>query len=171
MTQRNAGADRRATRVRVLTYGVLPGLVLLLAMVAGALRFYDSSTRNMDLARAKYVRAATDSVTVMLSYQSNTVDQDMAAAERLLTSGFRESFAERVRAQIAPEAKARRVTAVADVRAAASVSATPNQAVVLMFVDRTISIGAEDPIDVSSSFRVTLDKVDGRWLIEDFEPV
>jgi len=43
--------------------------------------------------------------------------------------------------------------------------------VVLVFVDQTTTIGNDAPSQSTSSVRVTLDKVDGRWLISQFDPV
>ena len=51
------------------------------------------------------------------------------------------------------------------------VSADPTHAVVLVFVNQTVVVGEDAPTDTSSSVRVTLDKIDGRWLISEFEPV
>ncbi len=158
-------------RLRVLAYGVLPGLVLVLAMAAGALKWCDSSYRSADLARTESVRAAAESAIAMLSYRPDTIEQDVAAAQRLLTDGFRDSFAEADHDRVVPDAKARQVTAVADIPGAASVSATRNHAVVLVFVDQTVTVGSSEPTDVVSSYRVSLDKVDGRWLVAEFESV
>jgi len=57
------------------------------------------------------------------------------------------------------------------VPAAASVSATANHAVTLLFVNQTAVVDKDPPTDSLSSVRVTLDKVDGRWLISGFDPV
>jgi Mce-associated membrane protein len=54
---------------------------------------------------------------------------------------------------------------------AASVSATENHAVVLVFVNQTTTIGTDAPTASTSTVRVTLDKVDDRWLISQFDPV
>jgi Mce-associated membrane protein len=51
------------------------------------------------------------------------------------------------------------------------VTTTPRHAVVLVFVDQTITIGNGSPTNTASSVRVTLEKVDDRWLISQFEPV
>jgi len=60
---------------------------------------------------------------------------------------------------------------VATVPAAASTSATANHAVVLLFVDQTVIVGQDAPSSTASSVRVTLDKINGRWLISGFDPV
>jgi Mce-associated membrane protein len=38
-------------------------------------------------------------------------------------------------------------------------------------VNQTVVVGTGVPTDNLSSVRVTLDKVDGRWLISQFQPV
>jgi Mce-associated membrane protein len=72
---------------------------------------------------------------------------------------------------VIPGAKQKQVSAVATVPAAASVTAGPNHAVVLVFVNQTVTIGKDAPTSTASSIRVTLDKVDDRWLISQFEPI
>ena len=61
--------------------------------------------------------------------------------------------------------------AVAKVNAGASVSATANHGVVLLFVNQTVTIGDGAPTDTQPVVRVTLDKVNGRWLVSHFDPV
>lgn len=154
-----------------LIYGVLPALILALAVAAGLLKWHDGSVRAEEAIRAETVDVATESTISMLSFTSDTVEQDLAGAGQLMTGGFRERFATRAREQIVPDVKARKITAVAEVPGAASVWATAKQAAVLVFADRTVTVGDAEPVEVASSFRVTLDKVDGRWLVADFEPV
>jgi Mce-associated membrane protein len=72
---------------------------------------------------------------------------------------------------VIPGAKQKQISAVATVPAAASTSATPTHAVVLLMVNQTVIVGQDAPTNTASSVRVTLDKVDGRWLISHFEPV
>lgn len=157
--------------MRRLAYGVLPGLVLVLAIAAGWLKWYDGSIRAEDALRTETIRVATESTIKMLSFQPDTVERDLAGAQQLMTDGFRAQFAARARDQIIPDAKARNVTAVAEVPGAASVWATRDHAAVLVFADRTITVGSDEPADIDSSYRVTLDKVDGRWLVAGFKPV
>jgi Mce-associated membrane protein len=72
---------------------------------------------------------------------------------------------------VIPGATQKQISAVATVPAAASVSATENHAVVLVFVNQTVTVGTGAPTDTASSVRVTLDKVADRWLISGFDPV
>ena len=50
-------------------------------------------------------------------------------------------------------------------------SASADHAEVLVFVNQTITVGNDPPTDTPSSVRVTLDKIGGRWLISQFDPV
>ena len=72
---------------------------------------------------------------------------------------------------MAPGAKQKHISTMATVPSAASVSATENHAVVLVFINQTTTIGNDTPTGSTSSVRVTLDKVHERWLISQFDPV
>jgi Mce-associated membrane protein len=57
------------------------------------------------------------------------------------------------------------------VPAAAAVSAGADRAVVLAYVDQTLALGAAPPTRTNSSVRVTMENVDGVWLISGFDPI
>jgi Mce-associated membrane protein len=154
---------------RVLIYGLLPALALLLAIAAGLLKWKDSSVRSTDLARSESVTAARDSTVALLTFRFDTVDRDVAAARQRLTGKFRAVYTQRTQEELIPNAKEQRVSATAVVPGAASESATHNHAVVLVFVNQTIKIGDSAPADAVSSVRVTLDKIGERWLVSDFD--
>lgn len=154
---------------RVLVYGLLPTLVLLLAIAAGLLKWKDSSVRNTDLARSQSVAAARDSTVALLTFRFDTVDRDVAAARERLTGDFRDTYIHRTQEELIPNAKERRVSATAMVPGAASESATHNHAVVLVFVNQMIKIGDSAPEGADSSVRVTLDKIGDRWLVSGFD--
>ncbi|MFC3774609.1 hypothetical protein [Mycolicibacterium holsaticum] len=156
---------------RVLAYGILPGLALVLAMAAGYLKWQHDSVANADTARIESVQAAKDSTIAMLSYKPDTVDQQLNGARDLLSGEFRDSYTSLINDVVIPGAKEKQISAVATVPAAASVSADPNHAVVLVFVNQTVVVGQDAPTDTASSVRVGLDKVGDRWLISQFDPV
>jgi Mce-associated membrane protein len=149
----------------------LPVVVLILALGVGYLKWLDGSARESRTAAEQSVRAATDSTIAILSYHPETVDKELAAAADRLTGGFRQQYNQLVSDVVAPGAKQQHISAVAKVPAAASVSANGKHAVVLVFVDQTTTIGNDAPTQTTSSVRVTLDKVDGKWLISQFDPV
>lgn len=162
---------RRISWSRVLAYGVLPAVALLLAAAAGFLKWQDSSTRASRIASIEAVAAAKDSTIGLLSYKSDTVDKDLDAAKNRLTGAFKESYLQLIKDVVIPGAKREHISTTATVPAAASVSATPDHAVVLLFVNQSAVVDKSQPTDTASSVRVTLDKIDGRWLISGFDPV
>ncbi len=164
-------ARRGARWWRTLAYGILPALALVGAVTAGYLKWQDGSARDSALARSESVRAASDSTIAMLSYKADTIDKDLGLAGDHLTGRFRDSYTSLVNQVVIPGAKQKHISAVATVPAAASISATENHAVVLVFVNQTVAVGEDPPTNTASSVRVTLDKVGQRWLISDFTPV
>jgi Mce-associated membrane protein len=164
-------AKRRISWARVFGFGVLPGLALLLGMAAGYLKWMDSSVRDAEVARIESVQVARDSTTALLSYRPDTVEKDLGAARDRLTGTFLDAYTQLTHDVVIPGSKEKQISAVATVPAAASVSAKPDRAVVLVFVNQTVIVGQSAPTDTASSVRVTLDNIDGRWLISGFDPV
>jgi Mce-associated membrane protein len=162
---------RRISWTRILSYGVLPGVALLLACGAGYLKWQDSTMRASEVANIESVQAAKDSTTALLSYRPGTVEQDLTAAQDRLTGDFKDTYRSLTHDVVIPGAKQKQISAQASVPAAASVSATEDHAVALVFVNQTVVIGNGAPTATASSVKVTLDKVAGRWLISQFEPV
>jgi Mce-associated membrane protein len=158
---------------RVVAFGVLPALALVLALAAGYLKWQDNSVRNSDTARIESVQAAKDTTVKMLSYKPDSVDKELNDARGLLTGDFRDQYTSLINDVVIPGAKEKQISAVATIpeHGAASVSADPNHAVVLLFVNQTVVVGQDAPTDTASSVRVTLDKVGDSWLISKFDPV
>jgi Mce-associated membrane protein len=164
-------AKDRISWSRVLAHGILPGLALLLAAAAGFLKWQDSSVRESQLARSESVAAAKDSTIALLSYKADTVEKDLDAGKSRLTGTFKDSYSQLISDVVIPGAKREHISTTATVPAASSVSATPNHAVTLLFVNQTAVVDKNPPTDTTSSVRVTLDKIGGRWLIAGFDPV
>lgn len=166
-----AKPKRRISWPRVLALGLLPGLALVLTLVAGFLKWQDVSTRGLEVVRIESIEAAKESTIAMLSYQSDTVEQDLGAARDRLTGPLQESYTQLIHDVVIPGAKDRHISAAATVPSAASVSAGPSHAVALVFVNQTTTVGTDPPADTASSVRVTLDKIGGKWLVAGFDPV
>jgi Mce-associated membrane protein len=162
---------RRIKWSRVFAFGVLPALVLVIAMAAGFLKWQDAWVRGSRVAGIESVAAAKDSTIALLSYQPDTVDKELKAARDRLTGSFKDSYTQLIQDVVIPGAKKQHISAVATVPAAASVSATPKHAVALLYVDQTVVVGNDAPTDTSSIVRVTMDKTGGRWLISAFDPI
>lgn len=156
---------------RVLVYGALPALALLLAIAAGWLKWQDCCDRAAGAAGKQAVQTATDSTVALLSYRADTVEKELGAARDRLTGTFRDAYTRLTRDVVIPGAKQKQISAVATVPAAALVSASENHAVVLLAVNQSVVVGNDAPSDTASSVRVTLDNIGGHWLISDFSPV
>ncbi|BBY84667.1 hypothetical protein [Mycolicibacterium tokaiense] len=163
--------ETRSTWPRVLVFAVLPALALVLGGVAGYLKWLDNSVRSEDVVRIESVQVAKDATVKLLSYQPDTVEQDLGSARDLLTGEFRDSYTQLINDVVIPGSKEKQISATATVPAAASVSAEPNKAVVLVFVNQTVVVGADAPTATTSSVQVTMDRVGDRWLISEFNPV
>lgn len=163
--------ESRAERRRAPVQLLLPALALLSAGGAGFLGWQYASSRDLLTAANDSVAAARDTTVAILSYKADTAEQDLTSARDRLTGTFLDSYTKLINDTVIPGAKQKDVTALAQVPAAASVSATANHAVALVFVNQTISAGGDAPTDSNWSVRVTLDKVGDRWLVAGFDPV
>ena len=157
--------------LRPLTLGVLPAVIVLLGAGAGMLAWQDRSHRTVETARLESVQAASDATVAILSYKSDTVEQDLRSASDRLTGSFLQSFTDLVDKFVIPGAKEKKISTAAEVAAAASVSATADHAVALVFVNQVVTVDGGAPSGSASSVRVTLEKVDDRWLVSGFDPV
>ena len=167
-----AKRDRRPiVSSRVVAYGVLPGLALLLAVAAGYFLWTDRSGNDDALTRTESVRVASEDAVALLSYKGASAEKDLNAARDRLTGDFKDAYTDLIRRVVIPGAKEKQISAVVKVSAVASVSAAANHAVVLLFANQTVTIGQGAPTDTQPVIRVTLDKVNGRWLVSHFDPV
>ena len=115
--------------------------------------------------------AARDSIVAMLSYQPDTAEKTLNDARSRLTGEFLDAYTQLIQTVVVPSATKDRITALATVPAVSVMSAEADRAVVLAFVDQTLTEGAKPPTLTTSSVRVTMEKVDDHWLISGFDPV
>ena len=164
--------DRQIDWSRVLGYGILPGLALVLALVAGFSKMAGVvGSQRRKIARTESLAAAQDSTIAILSYQADSVEKSLVAARDRLTSPYKDAYTKLTDDVVIPGATKDHVSVTATIPAAASVSATPRHAVVTLFVDQAAAIGTNAPTVTESSIRVTLEKISGRWLISGFDPI
>ncbi|WP_238305274.1 hypothetical protein [Mycobacterium kiyosense] len=162
---------RRPGWKTTVTYAVLPALTMLLAVGAGYLKWQTGVTVQDQAAQSEAVRAATDGTVAILSYRPETVQKDLDAARSRLTGQFLDAYTSLTRAVVIPGAQQKQIAATATVPAAAPVSATATHAVVLVFVNQTVTVGDNTPATSASRVRVILDKDDNHWLISHFDPL
>lgn len=168
-----ANTPRRGTRRR---WSMLLGALVVIASAAAAGFLYATQYRE-DLATDKSataaaVQAATDGAVAVLSYQPDTIEADLTAAQSHLTGEFLTYYTDFSEQVLKPAAKDRAVSTQVTVVGAADTEIGPDTAKVLVFVNQsTVSRDRPEPAQSASSVMVSLAKVDGRWLISAFEPI
>ncbi|OBH16865.1 hypothetical protein A5692_15935 [Mycobacterium sp. E342] len=173
----DAGAEdialvRRRSRVQsALVFGLLPGLAMLLAGGVGYLKWQKTTDTEIRSAQIESVQAASESTVKILTYSPDSVDRELQAARDRLTGNFRDAYTQLTHDVVIPGSKEKKIAAVATVPAAASISASPNRAVVMVFVNQSITVGNDPPSTTASTVRVTVDRRDNHWLISDFAPI
>ena len=167
---KRSSAFRRINWSRFAVFGILPILALLLGAGVGYEKWLESSARAAAAARVESIQAAKDSTIAILSYRPDTVDKQLREARNRLTGRFQDSYTQLTNEVVIPGAKQKQISSDAKVPAAGSVSATANHAVALVFVDQTVVVGTGAPTDTASVVKVTLDKINNRWLISAFDP-
>ena len=165
------GAKRRFDGESAVAFGLLPAVALMLALGAGYLKWRDASMRSAEEAGAASLLAAKDGAVALLSYRPGSVEQDLGAARDRLTGTFRDSYSSLINDVVIPGAIEKQISATATIPASASVYANEKQAVAMIFVNQTTEVGDDAPTETASTIKVTLDEVDGRWLISGFQPI
>jgi len=161
------------------TFAIVGIALLAVALVASAgvaAWLYFSQYRpdqQIDAAASKTaLDAATNGTTALLSYSPDSLDKDFASAKSHLTGDFLSYYTQFTEQIVTPAAQQKSVKTTASVVRAAVSELQPNSAVVLVFVNQTTT-SKENPDGAFavSSVKVSLNKVDGTWLISSFDPV
>jgi Mce-associated membrane protein len=144
------------------------------AGVAGWLYYYQYRVDQQINADATNVAldAAKNGTVALLSYSPDTLDKDFTAAKSNLTGDFLSYYTQFTEQIVTPAAKEKQVKTAASVVRAAVSEMHPDSATVLVFVNQiTTSKENPDGAFAASSVKVGLKKIDGRWLINTFDPV
>ena len=91
---------------RVVAYGLLPALTVVLGGGAGVLTWEVISAHLLESARVDSVRAAQDGAAAILTYRPDTVDADLGAARDRLTGKFKDSYTLFTHQTVIPDATA-----------------------------------------------------------------
>jgi Mce-associated membrane protein len=153
---------------------VLVALVIAsIGLAAGLFVFQYRPDREIDdQAAHQAIRAASDGAMALLSYSSDSLDRDLTDAKARLTGDFLDYYTKFTRDFVTPTVHDKHLTQKAVAIRSAAVELHATSAVVLVYLDETTtSADKKDPLTTPSSVRVTLEKVDGTWLISKFDPV
>lgn len=166
-------AGRRSGWVRVAA-GLLALLLIASAGLTAWLYFhtYRPDQQTGTIASDAALEAAKAGTVAALTYSPESLDKDLETAKSHLTGDFLNYYGQFTDSVVRPAVKTKQVTTSANVVRAAVSEMHPNQAKVLVFVNQqTISADRQEPTLSASSVVVTMDKVDGKWLISAFDPV
>jgi Mce-associated membrane protein len=166
------GVGRAARRLWV-------AVALTIALVAAAaltgwmyFSVYKSDRDTDAEAMQSAIQAASDGTVALLSYSPDSLDKDFATAKSKLTGSFLSYYTQFTQQIVAPAAKQKAVKTQAAVVRAALSEIAPEKAVVLVFINQTTeSKDRPDASLINSAVRVTMQKIDGGWLISSFDPV
>lgn len=157
-------------RSRVGLPVVLGALALVLALTCGVLRWLTVSEDQSATARDEAVQAAKEITAQMLSYETETVDQQLSAARDRMTGDFLGTYTAMIN-EVIPAAHAQQIAAVAEVLRAGTVSVKPGSVEMVLFVNQSVQVGNHMPQKTPSVARATLVKEGDRWLMSEYEPV
>lgn len=160
------------TGTRARTVALAAGAVVATVLVVAALLLIlaDRRSAETDLLAAEAVVAAETAALAVVDYRPETVAEDLAAAEALLTSPFLDTFRQQSRDVTVPRATAGQVTSGARSAGAALTSADMDSAVVVVYLDRHTVDADEIPRVLQTVVEVGLVRQGDRWLVSEFTP-
>ncbi|MFV8162872.1 hypothetical protein ACNQVK_12355 [Mycobacterium sp. 134] len=168
--EKPAEPELSRARSRVSLQVVLAALALVLALTCGVLRWLTVSEDQSATARDEAVQAAKEITAQMLSYETETVDQQLSAARDRMTGDFLGTYTAMIN-EVIPAAHAQQIAAVAEVLRAGTVSVKPGSVEMVLFVNQSVQVGNHMPQKTPSVARATLVKEGDRWLMSEYEPV
>ncbi|SDL82183.1 hypothetical protein [Streptomyces wuyuanensis] len=165
---------RRSPRRRMAVCAVLAVLTLAGLVVAAVLGTAYADGRRAGEGRAGALAAARKAAPAVLSYDHRHLDRDFAVARGHLTGPFLEEYRRTTTKVVAPTAKKYQGVVTASVvtppgggsPAASVVSASPDRAVVLLFVNQvTRSTRVDGPRVDLNRVRMELTRTSGGWKV------
>lgn len=147
----------------------LGALAAVLLLGTGVLAWVVREQRAAEQARDEALEAARLAAVEVLSYDHRRIEEDIEEARRLGTGEFLEQY-ESATEGLVEQAEAGQVVVRTTVQGASVQEATPERVEVLLFVDQTTTrSGLEEPRVEQNRVRLTLDDVDGRWLVSGLD--
>ncbi|MFG2755551.1 hypothetical protein [Streptomyces wuyuanensis] len=171
---RDGTEGRRSPRRRTAICAVLAVLTLAGLVAAAVFGTAYADGRQADEGRAGALAAARKAAPAVLSYDHRHLDRDFAAARGHLTGPFLEEYRRTTTKVVAPTAKKYQGVVTASVvtppgggsPAASVVSASPDRAVVLLFVNQvTKSTRVDGPRVDLNRVRMELTRTSGGWKV------
>ena len=159
----------RTPRAAVLS---LLGLAVVVAILLALVTVRLSDRQGANSGQADVTSAASSAVATVLSYDYRHLSADFAAAEQLLTPSFRKQYDATTAKGVEPLESKYKAVSTASANAAGIVSLSGSRAVVLVFVQQTVTnTQLSAPRLDRSRVDVSLVKSGSRWLIDKLTPL
>jgi Mce-associated membrane protein len=155
---------------------MLVGVVLSLALVAlggvAGYAYWNRVERTAEQqARAELPGLAAQQIPMILGFDYQTVERSRTEVYPLMTPEFRRQYEDDTSNKVIPEARERQVISQVNVVGVGVLTAQRDSASVLVFMNRTVTDKAKQPVYDGSRLRVDYEKIDGKWLIQDITPI
>jgi Mce-associated membrane protein len=162
-----------AGRARPVLVPIALAALALASLVAVAVLGWQSiSASRAQSAQNAALDAARTGTTQVLSYDSKTLDADLAKSRTLISGNFAAKFEDLANSVIVPAVRQQSLSTKANVVRAAIIDAQPEQVQALLFVNQTTSMSSQPaPRSATNQVRVTMTWSDGHWLISDVQPL
>lgn len=145
-------------------------LAVALSTLAALLARTDARDAARDRLATEAVVAAETAALAVVDYRPETVAEDLAAAEPLLTRPFLDTFREQSRGVTIPRATAGQVTSSARSAGSALAALDGDEALVVVFLDRH-TVGADAiPRVLQTVVEVRLLRQGDRWSVSELSP-
>ncbi|MGZ4475155.1 MAG: hypothetical protein ACXVWW_05575 [Nocardioides sp.] len=152
----------------VLSVLCVVALVLIVVEVVSLRPRHDQQASEAQ-ARADVVRAAERFAVVVNTYDVSTIDGYQASIDPLLSPKFKGEF-DKTMTDVVPSVKQAKMTSKGQVLASAVASVDPDSAQVLVVSDAAVKT-VFDSRARHFRWEVSLVKLDGKWLVDNFTPV
>ena len=168
-----AGPAMLSPRLRRAMAAILGGLVLVLAVALVVELFvlkpkYDAAQADQQ-ARTNVVRVAQRFTAEVNNYDVASIDSYTKRIDPMLTTKFKGEFQQAMK-DIVASVKQSKMTSRGQVLTSAVASVDPDSAQVLVVADAAVKT-VFDTRKRHFRWQISLVKVDGRWLVDNFSPV
>ncbi|GAB3789551.1 J domain-containing protein [Nocardioides ungokensis] len=154
---------------RVVPAWLLAGVAVLTAVAVGAaawVYFALPSDASVEESTRAAQSAAERAVGPILSYDYRHLDEDQAAAESYMTSGYRQNY-DKLFAVVKQNAPSTKTVVTGKVISSGIVRSGTDRVEVLLFVDQsTTNKQNKGPVVYKNQVRAQMEKVGGDWLVD-----
>lgn len=162
--KRDKAERRKRPWKQYLRRSVLPVLLVASLTVSGLLGWWQWQEHQVKIAGQQAQQAAVTYAQVLTSIDSNNVDQNFRQVLDGATGEFKDMYTQSS-VQLRQLLIDNKATAHGVVVDSAIASESANKVVVLVFIDQTVTnMAVPDPRIDRSRIKITMEKIDGRWL-------